>query len=90
MASSDAPRVATAGSSTGAGKCPTRRTRTRAEGVAAGRAVAAAPALRVGLEAVRWLGPEPQPARARQPAASKRRRTPVTLPRMDEAILTTR
>src|SRR4051812_16628205 len=89
IASSDAPRVATAGSSTGAGRGPTGRARTRADGVATGRAVAAAPAPAAGLEAVRGLTPEPQPARARQPATSRRRRTLVTLPRAYEANLTT-
>src|SRR4051812_33422643 len=89
IASSDAPRVATAGSSTGAGRCPTGRTRTRADGVAAGRAVAATPAPAAGLEAVRGVTPQPQPARARQPATSRRRRTLVTLPRAYEANLTT-
>src|SRR4051794_2947318 len=85
MASSDAPRGATAGGSPGAGGGPTRRTRTRAGGVAAGRAAAASFAPGVGLEAAWELEPEPQPARATQPAASRRQRTPVTLPGVYEA-----
>src|SRR5205814_2061166 len=42
IASSDEPRVATAGSSTGAGRCPAWRTPRRAEGVAADLALAGA------------------------------------------------